>query len=72
MQNDGPGTRKDDDKIPNNVLLTTGVGEKSLVESMSVPGALACLRLVLQSLCDLFPPSGTLLDPSDWANFVCQ
>ena len=29
---------------------------------MSVPGALACLRLVLQSLCDFFPPSGTLLD----------
>ena len=28
---------------------------------MSVPGALACLRLVLQSLCDFFPPSGTLL-----------
>jgi hypothetical protein len=25
---------------------------------MSVPGALACLRLVLQSLCDFFPPSG--------------
>ena len=27
---------------------------------MSVPGALSCLRLVLQSLCDFFPPSGTL------------
>jgi len=24
---------------------------------MAVPGALACLRLVLQSLCDFFPPS---------------
>jgi len=29
-----------------------------------VSGALACLRLVLQSLCDFFPPSGTLLDLS--------
>jgi hypothetical protein len=29
---------------------------------MFVPGALACLRLVLQSLCDFFPPFGTLLD----------
>ena len=29
-----------------------------------MPGALACLRLVLQSLCDFFPPSGTLLDLS--------
>jgi hypothetical protein len=28
---------------------------------MSVPGALACLRLVLQSLCDFFTPSVTLL-----------
>jgi len=26
---------------------------------MSVPGALACLRLVLQSLCYFFPPPGT-------------
>jgi hypothetical protein len=34
---------------------------------MSVPGALACLRLVLESLCDFFPPSNTLLDLSDWA-----
>ena len=33
--------------------------------AMSVPGALACLRLVLQSLCDFFPPSSTLLDLSD-------
>jgi hypothetical protein len=32
-----------------------------------MPGALAFLRLVLQSLCDFFPPSGTLLDLSDWA-----
>ena len=39
---------------------------------MSVPGALACLRLVLKSLCDFFPPSGTLLDLSDWAFFVCR
>jgi hypothetical protein len=30
--------------------------------AVSVPGALACLRLVLQSFCDFFPPSGTLLD----------
>jgi hypothetical protein len=36
---------------------------------MSVPGALACLRLVLQSLCDFFLPFGTLLDLSDWAFF---
>jgi hypothetical protein len=34
---------------------------------VSVPGALACLRLLLQSLCDFFPPSGTQLDLSDWA-----
>jgi len=27
----------------------------------------ACLRLVLQSLCGFFPPSGTQLDLSDWA-----
>jgi len=39
--------------------------------TVSVPGSLACLSLVLQSLCDLFPPSGTLLDFSDWAFFVC-
>jgi len=32
---------------------------------VSVPGALACLRLVLQSYCDFFPPSDTLLDLSD-------
>ena len=32
-----------------------------------MPCALACLRLVLQSLCDFFPPSDTLLDISDWA-----
>jgi hypothetical protein len=38
---------------------------------MSVPGSLACLRLILQSLCDFFPPSGTLLDLSDWGFFVC-
>ena len=31
---------------------------------MSMPGALACLRLVLQSLCDFIPPFGTLLDLS--------
>ena len=31
---------------------------------MSVPDALSCLRLVLQSLCGFFPPSGTLLDLS--------
>jgi len=37
-----------------------------------VSGALACLRLVLQSLCDFFPPSGTLLDLSDWAFSVCR
>ena len=36
---------------------------------MSVPGALACLRLLLQSLCDFFTPSSTLLDLSDWAFF---
>ena len=35
-----------------------------LVKRSSVSGALACLRLVLQSLCDFFPPSGTLLDLS--------
>jgi len=35
---------------------------------MSVPGALACLRLVLQSLCDFFPPI-TLLDLSDLGLF---
>jgi len=41
--------------------------------AMSVPGAFACLRLVLQSLCDFFPLSaGTLLDLSDWAFFVCR
>ena len=43
-----------------------------LSSAMSVPGALACLRLVLQSLCDFIPPSGTLLDLSDWAFFVCR
>ena len=36
---------------------------------MSMPNALACLRLVLQSLCDFFPPFGTLLDLLDWAFF---
>ena len=35
-----------------------------LSSATSVPCALACLRLVLQSLCDIFPPSGTLLDLS--------
>ena len=43
-----------------------------LVKRSSVSGALACLRLVLQSLCDFFPPSGTLLDLSDWAFSVCR
>jgi len=43
-----------------------------LSSAMSVPGALAYLRLVLQSLCDFFPPSGILLDLSDWAFFVCR
>ena len=36
-----------------------------------MPGALACLRPILQSLYDFFSASaGTLLDPSDWAFFV--
>ena len=34
-----------------------------------MPGALACLRLVLQSICDSFSPSNALLDLSDWAFF---
>ena len=38
-----------------------------------MPGALACLRLELLSLCDFLSPcAGTLLDLSDWASFVCR
>ena len=35
-----------------------------------MPGALACLRLELQCLCDFFSPSVSLMDLSDWVFFV--
>jgi len=44
-------------------------GNPQLSSAVSAPGALACLRLELQSLCDFFSQSGTLLDFSDWAIF---
>jgi hypothetical protein len=53
--------------------LTTRFPKYIFLDLISVSGgALACLRLVLQSLRDLFPPSGTLLNLSDWAFCVCR
>ena len=55
-------------------LAMAGTGDPldpQLSSAISVPGAFACLSLVLQSLCDFFSPSSTIMDLSDWAFFVC-